>query len=198
MNLITTEIINTAIEQRRYLNSEELKSLNIWLKERQNEVEIAKTVSDLKEELLKTIKIQLSSKVDAIVNSFNLKDNSLKQQLSVSLSKYIIIFVDFVDTCLRLTCYDLISGEIGRLLEAINPKDMPHFLETTGISLKIIFDDFNETKELVTSQIPTEFQDKFIKYFQPITEVIRPLAKVANDRHNLAQIARNCRYQQLN
>jgi hypothetical protein len=28
--------------------------------------------------------------------------------------------------------------------------------------------------------------------------VIRPLAKVANDRHNLAQIARNCRYQQLN
>jgi hypothetical protein len=26
----------------------------------------------------------------------------------------------------------------------------------------------------------------------------RPLAKVANDRHNLAQIARNCRYQQLN
>jgi predicted AAA+ superfamily ATPase len=27
---------------------------------------------------------------------------------------------------------------------------------------------------------------------------IRPLAKVANDRHNLAQIARNCRYQQLN
>jgi photosystem II P680 reaction center D1 protein len=28
--------------------------------------------------------------------------------------------------------------------------------------------------------------------------IIRPLAKVANDRHNLAQIARNCRYQQLN
>jgi hypothetical protein len=29
-------------------------------------------------------------------------------------------------------------------------------------------------------------------------QYIRPLAKVANDRHNLAQIARNCRYQQLN
>jgi hypothetical protein len=43
--------------------------------------------------------------------------------------------------------------------------------------------------------IPTSIESDGDKPPKPMS---RPLAKVANDRHNLAQIARNCRYQQLN
>ena len=172
MNLTTIEIIDAAIDQRRYPNAEELESFNILLKEHISTLKIAKIVSEAEEELLKKIRIKLLSKIHTRVTSLNLKNLTLEQRLSVSFSKYVTTYVDYVNTCLRLTSYGLLCGETERLSKAIAPKEMPRFLDTTGISLKIIFDDFNEIKDFVISQIPTEFQDEFIKSFQPISEVI--------------------------
>jgi uncharacterized protein with gpF-like domain len=173
MNLTNnTKIIDAAIEQKRYPSSEELKKIKIWLKERQSEAEITKIVSEAREDLLNKIKIKLSSKIDPRVNSLNLKNTTLEQRLSISFSRYINTCIDYIDTCLRLTSYSLISGEIEHLLKTIDSKDIHCFLDTMGISLNIIFEDFNEIKTIINSEISSNFKNKFLEYFQPISEVI--------------------------
>jgi hypothetical protein len=172
MNLTTTEIIHTAIEQRRYPNAEELEKMKIWLKEGKSALEISKIVSEAKDELLNKIRIKLLSKTHNRVSSLNFKNATLEQRLLESLSKYVTTYVDSIDTCLRLTCYSFLSGEVKEILKEIDPKDIPSFLDATGISLKIIFEDFDEIKNIIITKISTEFQDEFLKSFQPISEVI--------------------------
>jgi hypothetical protein len=172
MNLTTIQIIDAAIEQKRYPDSEELKDLKIWLKKRQSEINIANIVSDLKQDILNTISIKLSSKTELRIRELNLRNAILEQRLLESFSKYVTTCVDYVDTCLRITSYSLISGELERLLKEIVPKETSQFVDVMGISLKIIFEDFNEIKDIVISQIPAEFKDEFLEFFQPISEFV--------------------------
>jgi uncharacterized protein (DUF2384 family) len=172
MNLTNTKIIDAAIEQKRYPNSEELNHSKIWLKERRNEIDIANIVSNIKQDILNTIRINLSSKTELRIRELNLKNAILEQRFSENFSKYVATCIDYVDTCLRLTSYSLILGDIERLLKEISPNKVSDFVDVMGISLKIIFENFDEIKYIVISRLSTDFKNKFLEYFQPISKVI--------------------------
>lgn len=75
---------------------------------------------------------------------------------------------------MRLTSYSLLILVRGteHILKEFASKEIPQVTDTMGISLEIIFEDFNEIKDIVISQMPAEFKDKFLDFFQPISEFV--------------------------
>jgi hypothetical protein len=153
--------------------SSELEALKTFIQESDRNLRIAQDFSEAKQGLiLDRVREDLLSKITARLNSFPAKESILKEKLNSSFIEYVNDYINYIDACLQLTSYSLVSGETDKAYQLITSDYESSFWDATFISLDTIFEDFYGTREIVISQISAEFKQYFLEYFDPISQTI--------------------------